>query len=598
MLKKNRILIIVLVLSLIYCSILYLISQVEFSISSRFYSLKAIENHQEVLSLIVGALASLSGVVIAVLIISYEINKDKLGRNAQSYYFGNKNLYLLSSLFIITISTSFASKFLIDESGVGIGLYYLSCILFFISLIIIIPISLKILFSFNIFEIVKLEANKITLNQLLDHSRIPTYYTNRNVEIFKQQLPVNLLKEIALKNIEIDTTITKIISRELLVKVTEIVDETMKQRSSLEFQELVPNQNDFFLEKIYLYTPYVEVLRVISRKAFNNQDENVIEAISYDLYFLLLHSAKSKVEPKECEVVFDFLETFYLELIDKKYNGIYLTSIIQFNNVLLKFFNTNCPKEHELSQIANIFKRKKPKHKNVKSDLHWLKLSQDYVHKYNKFLRACIDSKNVVAFNNTCSLVASFIYEIDKSKKLGSYQKQLISVKLHYNICSHIELAYELKLDETKLNFSNNIPMGHFVNDAIRNELRYVDFYLSQIGQYIMKLSRLTKVGYFELTELNTLISLCLRREHHSINSDKGFQYLLKVLEFLKHEFEKDLKFNRDGYKYLIEQTNFLLKWSLKSPNKSLNKQIKVIKDSFKSIDESDEDMIHKVKWK
>lgn len=133
--------------ALVTMSVLFLVA---FFVPPKIGSYVAFKNGQAVsavLSRIVGALASILGIVVAILLVAFEIMRKTYAYYAVKEFFEDKYFRSLFAIFVSTILISTYTLFTMEEipTAKNVVLSYLSFFLFFVCMVILYPCVKRIL---------------------------------------------------------------------------------------------------------------------------------------------------------------------------------------------------------------------------------------------------------------------------------------------------------------------------------------------------------------------------------------------------------------------------------------------------------------------
>lgn len=184
-----------------------------------FLEINDVTAYTTLLSIVAGSLANILGIIGAVLLVAFELNRKAFSNYAFREFFKVKELRYLFQIYIPTILFTVISVSTVQNSLTvrNLNLAYLSLLLFSISIIILLPLLKAILASTNSKDKISKIVNEINLQNI---EELTKDYNIDEVTNFFTQIeanPIYCLNEISICNIRSgDKIITRIVVYESL----------------------------------------------------------------------------------------------------------------------------------------------------------------------------------------------------------------------------------------------------------------------------------------------------------------------------------------------------------------------------------------------
>lgn len=615
------------VILLIEIVLIYFLSSTTIKVFPDFFGAHKIEDENSYFDLIVGSLSSLSGILIAVFLIVFEILRQKLGESANDYFFKNRNLMFVLFLFIITITSAFISKFIhnsLPQNNVN-NLMYFNAILFMLSIITIIPSSLSILLSLKYEKVIKTLVEKITFDEIMEISHTMPYLVELSDSQSIENLTFNKLKNIAKKNMNNEVSISKLIVKELTHKLSREIDNNVDNNGYNKKRLSTPQQN-FFI-------PYFELLtKDLSKQALKNNDIEFVKMINHNMYSFLNECITTKININDFREEIKKLDEHQKKLIEKalKKNDIefikdidkglytllrkcvttkvnlkdlkkaiktldeYQKSLIEFGNIyVLVEFNLqvgiiisnalkNAPAEIHLSSLYSTYKEINIPPNNYEEESKWDVITDNLIKIPLNGLEYSIQSNHREFFNYYLGQVSSIVQQISQLQNLGSLQKNYLIFWLKfYQTSSMLKLLKQNK-DETS---QHSVFENAFMIDNLIEDDTLLERYLKPMGNFMIELLKIKRLDLLCLTRFGVYGNRLIKAYSKSPTIANGFEYVLKTLIYIKKELSKDVINNRQEYSEIQVR---IRSYANEANVPNLEKRLRKIEKSFKHIPETD----------
>ena len=544
----------------------------------------ATAEHGNSLDLIVGSLASLSGIVIAVLIISYEVLKGKLGRHSQKYFLENSNLIFLAFLFTYSISIAFVSKLIVSSSAFQlnnqINVAYYSYLFFLACLILLVPFSIRIISSFNIYKIISKEINKVTLHEILNTSKTPDYLAGIEFDSANEKYPLSILGDLALNNLDKDYIVTKVISRELAVQFTDILKKVVTKGTGgkLDFTILKPYNNyTYYEENIDFFKPYIKLLEQITSGATRTNNHIILESLSVDFYYVLSTAIGIKTDFKELTSTIDSFVEFCIIISHTRNDDLLYGTLTYMEKLIIECLEAYPLDEEKINELYEAFNAPKG---DFEEGFKWTLLIDHWISAFQKIHRSSVETQNDYLFNIAPLYITSLVSEIIDVQSLGPLQKGKVTIWQYVHLCENCLNGLKNGLDRSKIDLGLSAPVGGYIVRAIKRKSPQLRELLIHTGNYLMRLSQLDGIDSIILHRLEILILWLVEKGDENVKK-QGVSYLLKVLKFIKKEIEKSLESNHEAYLQLKKTTNSIAKQVDKLNYTRLKKDLQDLQATF-----------------
>lgn len=543
-----------------------------------------ISNHNSAISLlssIIGALSSILSIIIAIILVSYQLQKNIYSSYAYQHLFESSIVKHSILFYTYTIIISIICMSNIDNplSKNNINIIYLAILLFLISIVLLFPFAKYIIFSsFSKNKILKL-IERINSNDI--------YYLQYNNEFnadhvnFIENNPIYLLSDISVKSIqENDRLLSRLILHESTNKLLNILEHSKGKHEK---------RNIINVFSIIIYNSF---------KAAINFKSHI--GIFYEIFKSLenihLFCSKNKVEWHEVIELNEMLESISHEIIKSNNNEISRYSFYTINRIFISHLQNNLPNEKDIWELHINEPGFKSTH-NVDASLQWSHVRDEYIRMIYKLSETAILGNNEKLFNTSLFMYKDIISNILRSK-LGLKQIKYLSSNVVYYCIKTIIEAKKHNINITYL----SLPIDSFtIIDSIKNDNEISKFHLIKLSEIIIILTQNEIYDIHIHNELGTIGRSCIE----NINSDKIYLqmvfFILDVFNQLRILLEKNI--STESKKSLIEifkQVSSFDAWkkSKKLRNKKFSYKLNKILNDFKNVSKYNKEFSNiNIKW-
>jgi len=561
-------------------------------------NLKNVTNPESYFDIIIGSLASLSGIVIAVLLIVFEFLSVRFKRSTRKYFLQNINIFFISMLFIITITSSFFSKLIYHNLSINnlSNILYFNSILFITSISFIIPLSISALLSLSYKNIIYKEINRINTKTIKEITLYHQASKDLNINFSIENNPFVILQNIAIQNVKKDSIIVQSIINELTNKYIELISSNKTQKGKL--TKITPSLINIYYEKNSgFFLSYILFTNQIFEEILQEKSYMIIEDIGSSLFRLIVHSIENKIHIAELTNILEFIDKISTRLIKENKNRAIEKFINKLKNVMMFYLDKNRLKDEEINIIYIYLYSKEAPKKNKDTEEKW-RFIQDYFLKifFNglKYSLQFANSESFVFFTSTISIIS---YEINSSD-IEKLQKDMLLVEIYRN------LSYSIINKIKTIDYDDNIQIikqyviGHFILLLIEENSHSLQALLKIVSNFTLQLQELDKLEIFEVGRFASYLSFALIDYKKDIDIENAYHYILEVILILKKDLENDLESNKWEYSLIKERIQICISQAEELSLDDIKIELKKIHNSFKKIPLGLQDLQDNIQWK
>ncbi len=552
-------------------------------ISLQNYIIKDVSIVSTILSAIIGASASILGIVTAVLILSLEILRRKYAGRAIQEFFKTKLLKGLYVAFISTILTSILSLSQIDPiiEESNFYLIYLSIGLFIYSILILFPHLKKILTSSvsnsKIIEIV----NDIDYRDINENNEL---YLGTHKDKFLDILENNPLLQLE------EMIINSISNNDRKTPIRIIIELSKKLESIINSLTEMDYRRDYINGFTHIFG------LAVKESIYHNQYEIAFTTIG-EMRNLHLLFADKKVKWSD---MIEFNETFnsivkYALLKDA--DKIVTRCLHTYAGINNAHFKKNTPKEDDIwdMRIRKGLKRDEKVDHDI--SLHWQHVSDDYIRNISNICEEAISLNMVSVVRTGLSAIDSINTFVIQSKSLGDYQKEYILRNSYYSSTNILEQCIPNKNMKSIIRY---IHRSWVVDKALDENTIYSKIPLTSLGKILQSLSKAKKLNYMLLNDLGTVGRGCVRKVHKNKLNRESVEYISEVFNRLRKDIgepitDYDFRILKDIYSQQQSLLEFMERTKVEDKPTSI--LIKDMLEKFGDIRTIEEQIKSEVKW-
>lgn len=368
-----------------------------------YLNFSKLQSADDFFSLIIGAIASIFGILMAVIILSVEFFKEKLDKNNYLNPFDNHLIKNSIYLSVNIISFSFLSYIMIDKfnNSKYITIGYFIAALFVIYVYSVFPILKNII---NSSSQIKQVLEMIKKLEIIDYKEFSKYS-------YKEKNPDSNLRKI--KN-EIDTYIleNKINSYEVILE--KILEKTIKLIGDGSNRE----NCDILIDAL------TWLLGENCKTAIRVNDSKYFDCVWNSINSIYLFAADKKIELINLQELESFIYFDIKNLYKHFKNTISLGNAL---NVIENSFNANitknCPKQEDIWELINLYEKNHHTDSNFTTSFNWNHIITiiDFIFDIQDISIELIDKDLFEECNHRINKMCfNIIFKFDN---LGQYQK-------------------------------------------------------------------------------------------------------------------------------------------------------------------------------
>ena len=564
------------------------------------FGLGSREEIRDILNVMISTTAEVIGITIAVLVVAFELFRQKIGISAFRYFQKNRFLAYLIATNLTCILISFTNLLLLPEhlntpKVDHLSVLYLNIWVWFGTLGVLFPLVFKIIKTLNLSGIIDYEISRI-------HEHIPTICPNKtDTEGFDflkelENDPTNLLQNIALRHVASgERYIPQYINWRITEKLTALAISTDDYHEARCHERLVK----------YYETIVEEAIRTPNQAPTLGHLWSCVEYVNEE------YAKHSKMLSKLENLNIKFFEK-YLDRLAKHEQQEAVIEGIETKERIVKIHLEASAHESEIQDLWLIWKnefevrygKKESKEFDFQKSMNFKMIVEDLFGSFEKYARIAVKYGNEEMLRRILSILNFF--EISYNKEQVTPLKQaLISLDSSLHICSIYCMAYEQRFlkksyeawyilpDFTLRQIKRPAPF--YLKIIVRNFCGWVEFMLENdlvddnlLGKGAILGSKISTL-YYRLaeslqTEGDILIRDCLEvlistykksLENLRKMPEKNDRFIYQAIEALKELREMLSKKDESISGILISQIDEILGKTPKSTTKGRKRKAK-----------------------
>lgn len=530
--------------------------------------------------LIILSTASIFGILIAVILLSFEFTKQSSLKHREENILSNKYVTNIVSIAvsIIILGLISYSQIQVFNDSYELTLTYFIGLLFIAFIILIYPASRAILGTTNTLRESKKQIKSLGLDHFNDiYSLSKTKFISKDNTIAL----VNIRHELTITVRDCDYEAYTVLLQELNNKAIELID---------------GGQNRQITDTVFRGLSFIwkagnfEALRVGNYQYFDTIWECVEELYEF--------ASKNKIQLINYQFIEFFIRDFIKFLMRNKLGDSLASGVKILMDAFKQNLELNSPPQEELSDLYYMFEKDAIKPDHARSSTQWDCIT-NLLH-----IMGSIQSYSIQIVDTELFDTCQFEYDI-LLRELGYnkfdiqiYQeayivKDLISFQTYYAYMAMENGLLENSGEAFRINTG-------FISDQIVNEKMYIGLILQDISDFIIKSQRIERLHNFYTLNYWGAIGRHISEYYLSNKTaQKTMEYVLDTFDVIKTEIEEhQLPGQAKNYNEIKEQLKSIKQWLLKN-NKDqeipILKRIDKLIDNFKEINDKVDFRI--VKW-
>jgi len=513
------------------------------------------ETGSNILTIVIGSLASILGVLIAIVLVAFNIMRKYYNAYAFKTFFKDRNLNSLVTIYVTTIILSFLTLIFISEVNTTLFKLFISCVgLFIISMIILFPLSQRIINSTQskerISDIVE-KINPDTIKVLIYGKEIMPSYDLKDID----ENPMFVLNDLAIRTLNDNDLLTSIvileeIEKKLFATLSEIIKNNPQKDSENSKQELRETINVFLI-----------IVKTIAYHAIELQQEGVLRNVI--VFIESLHDFRAKNQVAWYDVIeLNYFIGNLLELfLDSKLEYICRMGIQMNARIMINYIKFKLPKEEEIFDLV-YNKDKKLKHEDFKTDysLEWHHISMEYTKIISQITKNAVklhkDEIVDAGMNSLVNIISEIIpMDIGDNQKLQLVRRTCWEIHELTKLRSNEGVGSNFYVHTLKIELKKGIKLG----EELFKQLMFTYTFVHII------LAKNKGLDWFDITQLRVAGEELKHCPSQSPLCKKSLICIVKLFDKLREIFEDDIEKNQLAYITLFEQVNLIKDWAINS---------------------------------
>jgi hypothetical protein len=523
------------------------------------------------LSVVASALSSILGILVAVLLVSFEILRRTYAHHAFEEIFRTGELKLIFVLYSSTITISVFSIVIIDDSLSirSVNLFYLSIFLFLICIVILYPCSKAILLSATSKKRIMEIVNRIdpqTIRRLDEYSHPLAY-----IEQIEEN-PFFILSEVNSQTIREHDRLTPQLV--LIESTKRIQDLMMKSDDSLDNRTII---------KAFLI-----IVRTSANQAIKERHSLALDALLSSIRQVHYFCAEHKVPWHEFIELNSTLKEILIRMMQEDLDAHVNEGMWIIQDIQERHLRNNVPLEDEIWPLhIGKGKRKDIPH-DTEKDLQWAQISRVFIDMLYELIDRAIgfNKGELVSIGLRCftNIAGSAI----QAEYLGNLQKRNIVSECYYRaedltLKSVREGLYKRVLDLSPFDSSK-------IFCALNEDTEFSRIPLICFGETLIQLTQGNVPRNYDLNVLGTVGRKVIDRMDESHLHVEALLVILRVFNRIRGllEAENETPDTITAYFEVLNQVQSLKKWTEEKNkhNDLIEEEISHILGSFKKIKE------------
>lgn len=530
------------------------------------------------LSTIIGSLAAILGIIIAIMLVAFEILRKIYFTYAFKSFFQDKHLKKLFFIYIFTIIVSILTLVSLSDplSSRDVDLIYFSLLLFVGSLLILFPYSQKIISSTQskkrIEDLVeRIDDEEIVLFRLQNHLMLTPVldYGDGDYDVVTPPIeknPIYILREVAIRSLKDDD---QIIPRFILAESTKKLLTVLKNVENYDKSRETINV-------------FLSIIKNTASQAIKSRQEVMLHAILEAIEGIHSFCAENKLPWYVVIELNDALIEINEEMMKSDLINVSPRGLHTIERIMKEHLEKNIPLEDEIWLLSAMDDKKVQQDTN--KDVQWQEVSDSYIRMVLNLTETAIElQKSEVV--NTGLFVLDNIASVVIDMNLGDRQKTWIIRWCYYYVKELI-----LKCVKEGLYRKGTVRPHFFAMDkALEKKARYSNIPLITFSDILIQLAQKKSLDSFILNDLGTLGRGSIGKIGEDAIYKDSVLFIVKVFDKIKKIAEKDLnEENKQIYVEIHTQLDSFRRWIENSEKKDSDVEIALndVINSFSKLDQ------------
>lgn len=523
------------------------------------------------LSVVASALSSILGILVAVLLVSFEILRRTYAHHAFEEIFRTGKLKLIFALYSSTITISVFSIVIIDDSLSirSVNLFYLSIFLFLICIVILYPCSKAILLSAKSKKGIMEIVNRIgpqTIRRLDEYSQPLAY-----IEQIEEN-PFFILSEVNLQTIR---------ERDRLTPQLVLIESTKR------IQDLMMKSDDS-LDNRTIIKAFLIIVRTSASQAIKERHSLALDTLLSSIRQIHYFCAEQKVPWHEVIELNSTLKEILIRMMQEDLDAHAKEGMWMIQDIQERHLRNNVPLEDEIWSLhIGKGKRKDIPH-DTEKDLQWAQISRVFIDMLYELIDRAIGFKKGELVSIGLRCFTNIADEAIRAEYLGNLQKRNVVSECYYRaedltLKSVREELYKRVLDLSPFDSSQ-------ISCALNGDDEFSRIPLVRFSETLIQLAQDAVPRSYDLNVLGTVGRKEIDRMDESHLHAEALLFILRVFNGIREllEAKEETIDSIAAYFEIFDQVQSFKKW-MKDKNKHndlIEEEISHILGSFKKVKE------------
>lgn len=505
----------------------------------------------DLLIVIVGSLASILGVLVAVIIVAFNILRKSYNVYAFRTFFKDKKLSEFITFYLLTITIAYLTLICITNplKPQIINLIYFSIFLFIISLWILFPYSNIIISSTQSKENIKKIVNKININVAQVYNfgeEVMPSFSIVNIE----ENPIFVLNELGTRTLKDNDWLTSIyILQESEEKLFYLLDDHLKKNGTTNQKT---NQ-----ERRNIINLFLLIVKPITYQAIKMQDEGVLRDVLGFVERLHYFCSQNRMSWYEVIELNYFIQKLLKETLTANLDNITYMGIIMAKRIMKTHLKYNVPIEDEIDKLYYWKYDEDTSEINVQNSNHWEEVNTEYVKIISETSKKAIELGNGEIVDKGISNLLNLVIEV-LELPLGNFQKYDVIRNCCWNINDIIRVNANAKIDGDNF-YLSNFHIG--IKSAIKSTEAILKTLLFSYADTLITLAKNGVLNFFELNELGAISRGFARKINENELYKKSIIFNINLFDKLREVFEDEIDDNQTNYIEIYKQVISIRDW-------------------------------------
>lgn len=492
--------------------------------------------------------------LVTVLILGYGFLREKFRRLALREFLENTWIKVLVTSFICVFLVNIFTSIYLDPDDVNdnsLNVAYFCLLLSLLYFIGFIPLALLTVASTDSLDLVGKYISKFELKHF------PQYRSHELLITGNELNPIVVVNSLSRSFAEKDD----------FHSINSILFAAQKK-----IEELIGESRDRELIGRYLSGQRI-IWDTIVHKAFQKKEFTVISNVFIMVSLYHHHFSEKKIPLLYLEEIRSFVNSLMERLVEENLHTVVDDALRTFEKIIESHYDKSVPDEKALHELTYFFEKTEENYKKAygnpgrdmertNNNLQWRQVYSDVPYIFSIAIQKAIDKKNRVIIDDVLHSIRHLIHATFISD-MGEYQKAWIA-RMESGTFYHYQLeAIKAKLIEKDIEINS---VDAFVLDRMIDSNSIAKKYLfTSTAEFMTELHKLGKLNLAAFNFIGSTGRHCANN-YHLAGAKESFEYVLKMVDCFKNEFERDLGVHSKNYLTLKEEVESFIRFHEMKP--------------------------------